>query len=69
MSVFKKIDFAGGADEGGLYWEFSEPVPSRVKPSWCVRLTKDELWELFLTLLWEFTRMPLANPPRAEKEK
>lgn len=59
MTVFNKIDFASGADDNGHYWEFSQPVPDRVKPAWTVRVTKRELYELFLAILTEFTRMPL----------
>jgi hypothetical protein len=59
MTVFKKIDFASGANrEDGRYWEFSEPVPAWTKPSWTVRVNKAELHELFLAMLQEFTRIP-----------
>jgi hypothetical protein len=64
MSVFDKIGFVSGADENGHYWEFEEPNQDNkyhFKPSWIVRLTRDELYELFLTILTEFTRMPIKR--------
>jgi hypothetical protein len=71
MKVFDKIGFVSGADDNGPYWEFEEPNTENkygFKPAWTVRLTKGELYELFLTILVEFTRLPLPdkdNPPQA----
>jgi hypothetical protein len=62
MTVFDKIGFVAGATDGEHYWEFEEPNKDNkyhFKPSWTVRLTREELYELFLTILTEFTRMPL----------
>jgi len=69
MTVFNKITLAAGGDENGHYWDL-EDAQGEISwshlghgriPRWSVRLSRAELYELFLTILGEFTRMPL-NP-------